>query len=259
MKKLLLFFSLFSALVWGVTLKIYSLNMTDEMLYRDIKQKFEALYPNIQLLILRNLDYFALQKKIYTWPRDEDVVITFYSQIAPHKRLFQYIQSIGKGYLAIYSRNRKNPVTLQNLLNQPKIVLPDQHNPVGLATAYALYNYYRSRETLMALYKKCPIFPYSAIDVVKMVKYRPDITAGISWFPYSKWKRYGFYKLNAFFIPTKYYRPPVLVAAINPNPDMMLPKKLTLEERTAKFEAAKTFIDFLISPQGQRILRKWGF
>lgn len=258
MRKLLLIFSLLVVGVWGVTLKIYSLDMTDELLYREIKPKFEAKYPNIHLLILRNLNYFALQKKIYTWPRDEDIVITLYSQLAPQKEQFQYITPIGKGYIAIYSR-KKPPVTLQNIVNQQKILLPANQNPLGPLAAYAFYNYFKNGKVVEELYKKCPMFPYSAMDIVKSVKYQPDIDAGVSWFAYSKWKRYGFYKLNAFFIPTQYYTPPTIVAAINPNPDMMLPQKLTLEQRTAKFEAAKTFINYLLSPEGQKILRKWGF
>jgi len=243
---------------YAITLKIYSLDITDEMLYREIKPKFEAKYPNIHLLILRNLNYFALQKKIFKWPRDEDIVITFAKQLQGHMNEFQHITPIGYAYLAIYS-NKQPPVTLQSFANQNKVIIAANQNPLGVLTAYALYNFYKDAQIVRDIYKKCPTFPYAAIDIVKMVKYQPDVDAGVSWFAYSKWKRYGFYKLHAFFIPPQYYKPPILVAAINPNPDAMLVNKLTLQQRTAKYEAAQTFIKFLTSPEGQKILRKWGF
>lgn len=258
MSRLLLLLLLLFGSGYGITLKIYSLDITDEMLYRDIKPKFEARYPNIHLLILRNLNYFAIQKKLFKWPRDEDVVITFSKQLKGHKNEFQHITPIGYGYLAIYS-NKQPPVTLQNFSNQNKVIIAANKNPAGVLTAYALYNFYKNAQTVKELYQKCPTFPYSAIDIVKMVKYQADVDAGVSWFAYSKWKRYGFFKLKAFFIPPQYYKPPVLIVAINPNPDAMLVNKLTIQQRTAKFEAAKTFIQFLTSQEGQKILRKWGF
>ncbi|WP_456479284.1 substrate-binding domain-containing protein [Nautilia sp.] len=238
MKKLIMPFLLLSAL-WSESIWVYN-NLILGYPVKEIKAKFQEKYPDIKVKLL-NAPLKIVIKKMKTLRR-ADVVIT-----SSDKFLEKYPECftderkiIGESFPVIeFLKGRK--YTLEDFLKKRAVLGYKDTTSIG-KVADEIFTKYKGKSFSGRIFSRAMKVKSSKQLSDAILYKKADV--GINWKGSLFWPKYK-NKLGYASIDPKYYKKRNVTAVITPC--------------SKNKEAARKFLDFISSPEGLKIMKKWGF
>jgi len=231
---------LLSCSLQAETLTIYN-NLILKWPIEEIKKNFKQQNPDIKIKVL-NAPLKILIKKITTLKR-ADILIT-----GSEKFIKKYPSFFSKTYVTI-GKNipilvyRKNESYSLDDFEKKRVVLGYKNTTSIGNVAYEILTNYKNSKFANKIFNKA-IKVKNSHNLLNTIIYK-EADVGINWkgaisWPYKEYKLLDYKEID---------------------PILYKPRKVTaiITYYTNKKEIAKKFLNFLLTPSSQQILRKWGF
>jgi molybdate transport system substrate-binding protein len=241
MKKFLVFIFVIS-LAFSENLNFYC-GITMKNAIKEMADKFENENKGVKIRHLFGSSGVLLRKLKRT--KKADLYMPGSPKfIKANAALFSEKAQIGYNKIAIFVKkgNPKRIHSLKDFLRKDiKIGLGSDNSSVGKNAKSVLIKY-GGEKFYNAIREKAKIF-YTSREIISALR-SGEIDAALNWQAVSKWKDNSKY-VDIVNIPEKYAPKKALVLAIT--------------SFSKKKELAKKFLDFAKSPEGEEIMKKWGF
>jgi len=240
--KLKLIFSsiIFANLIQAETLTIYN-NLIIKWPIKEIKENFKKKNPNIKVKVL-NAPLKILIKKLTTLKKADILISGSDKFIKKHPDLFiNEYRTIGKNIPVIVYR--KNESYSLDDFEKKRVALGYKDTTSIGNVAYEVLTNYKNSEFADKIFNKALKVKSSHELLNKIIYEEADI--GINW-------------KGAIYWPHKEYK---VLDYKEISPILYEPRKVTaiITSYSKNEKIAKKFLDFLLTPSSQKILRKWGF
>ena len=231
---------LFSYLLQAETLTIYN-NLILKWPIKEIKENFKKENPNIKIRVL-NAPLKVLIKKIITLKKADILIAGSDKFIKKNPSLFskEYV-TIGKNIPIIV--HRKNESYTLDDFEKKRVVLEYKNTTSIGNVAYEILTNYKNSNFADKIFNKA-IKVKNSHDLLNKIIYK-EADTGINW-------------KGAIYWPHKEYK---VLDYKEVEPNLYEPRNVTaiITSYSKNEKLAKKFLDFLLTPSSQQILRKWGF